>query len=102
MQTVIYYLSIFFREANNAIAQLDGKPPLNWEVAYAAPRNDERLHQQPDYCLETDYDRQTPLFTTHRTVGMRQVAYPRPPPEMCSSHPTGINTIKITCNQQFL
>ncbi|KZS17360.1 Uncharacterized protein APZ42_016991 [Daphnia magna] len=53
-------------EADNAIIELDGKPPLNWEVCYAMTRcSEERVYPQfANLSLESDFERQTPMFQT--------------------------------------
>jgi hypothetical protein len=53
-------------EADNAIVELDGKPPLNWEVAYAMSRKSEEIPYQQfaSLMLDSDFERQTPMFQT--------------------------------------
>ncbi|XP_046653473.1 uncharacterized protein LOC124344087 [Daphnia pulicaria] len=53
-------------EADYAIVELDGKPPLNWEVAYAMSRKSEEMPYQQfaSLMLDSDFERQTPMFQT--------------------------------------
>ena len=77
-------MDLWFREADNAIIELDGNPPLNWSVSYAMKDRNEM--QLP---LDSDFDRQMPLFPA--TVGniARPITFPETSSMIYRREPAG-------------